>query len=564
MLALLALGLVIALPIGLFVITPRLNTTKNSSVDEFEPGKAAPQRSLIVDFETLKTKINDKNTDIATLEKSFNDFVLDYDENTDKIAELRELINKRRDLDQRLASIEAAIKSKTNEIKALIGNSEEPLEDIESKLSVFIADYGEDRKEILELKKLLAHRKKSQEKEASREKTIVEEAKNLIARIHNPGEDLKTLRAAVSEFIISYGQKRKEVPELRRLLSERVEAEEKVTSREAAIVEEAKDLAARIKSRDENLNTIELALSEFVINYGDNRKEIPELRRLIDARREAERLESNIASDTKKLLELLADPDCPDKDLKRLIQEFIDKYGPDREEVSEFNRLVVERKEQQLLEKSIADAVALLVSQFSDAAHPTEELDKSVDDFISLYGEDRKEIPELQRHLKERKATELETKISAEASDLLEQIMNSTATIDFLQSKLDQFITAYGDSRAEIPELTQRLDDRRCKEAIVGMLSKLDSSILIGDVDHIRSVVYDKDYAERLTALTEWSGLVFLHHIQTFQRLGNEVNTEVKINHAVDHMPERELYYRYRMTKNQDDWVITTSEKIMH
>ena len=251
-------------------------------------------------------------------------------------------------------------------------------------------------------------------------------------------------------------------------------------------------------------------------------------------------------------------------DLRQSINDFIDKYGDDREEVAKLHELLSERKGQENKEKEIAKVVTLLKNQISDGNYPIEEVNKVFYDFISEYGENRKEIPELKYHLEERKKAEFEEAISSEARDLMIRMADKTTTIDSLKADLNQFVDSYGNNRKEIPELTRVLGDRSSEEAITKTLAKLDLSVLEGRVKDIHSMVHDEDYAKKLVALTEWSGVIFRHEIRSFQRSKNESEIEVKIQHAVDHMPKRDLYYRYKMIDSDGDWIIEASERLDH
>ena len=472
-------------------------------------GWKGEQNSLTDDYRALKTLFNDKNLDMAIVEKSLNEFASVYGENTAEVAEFRALLNRRKNAEIKTAQTEDSIKSRSDEIKKLIQDPEKSLEYLESILSEFIASYGEERKELPGLQRLLEERKRREERSALHEETIVREAKSLIARINDDQEDLRLLQSAVSEFIVQYGEDRKEVPELRRILEERRKKVKKEASNEQTIAEDAKMLASLINNEDENLDKIESALNEFIILYGEERKEILELRQLINERKEKEHFELTIAQDANKIMNQIRDPGYTLRKLEESISDFIKKYGGDRDESLEMDRLLSKRKEKEKREKAIANDIAILKSKILDNKYPIEELEKALFDFITQYGENRKEVLELQDQLKARKEADLKAKISTEAKDLISQMNDRTNTIDFLQSALDQFINDYGDDRAGVQELRRLLDDRRGEKAITDLLQALDTSILEGDIETINTVIQDKGYAEKLIALTEWSGLVF-------------------------------------------------------
>ena len=373
---------------------------------------------------------------------------------------------------------------------------------------------------------------------------------------------MKSLQTALSEFIIDYGDDRKEIPELRRLLEERKKDSEKELSREGAIAEEAKKLADRIKNKDESLDRIASSLSEFVIRYGEDRKEVPELRRLISERKEAERLELLIAKDAEKIMSQIKDPESLIQDLEQSINEFIDNYGEDIEAVLELKQLLSVRKEEKNREKMIANEAALLRSKISDQNYSVEELQTFLDDFIRTYGESRTEVPDLQIRLKERRESDLINRLSREAQDLMEQIKDRNNSIDSLQDSLKKFIADYGDNHVEIQELRRLLDDRQSEDAIIELLSSLDALVLTGNPSRIRSIVADSGYANKLAALTEWPGLVFRHHIQFFHRDGDSAEVRVELENGAEHVPKRKLYFNYYFLRDHGDWKIKRSEKM--
>ena len=516
----------------------------------------------LADFEKLKEQINDKYIDVTIMEKALEEFVSYYGENTTEANELRMLLDKRKNAQIQAARIDSEITDKANEIKRSIENSDISVEFLDSEIVSFIARFGEDRKEIPELRRLLRERKNREKKSLTREEAIVSRAKTLIARINDENETLKSLQTAVSEFIIDYGDDRKEIPELRRLLEERKKDSEKELSREGMIAEEAKILASRINNKDENLAGIESSLSEFVIRYGEDRKEVPELRRLISKRKEAERLEALIAKDAERLISRVNDPKYSIRDLEQSINEFIDNYGEDVEVVLEFNQLLSVRKKEEEQETMIANKAALLSSKIGDQNYSVEELQTFLDDFIRTYGESRMEVPNLQVRLKERRESDLHNRLSQEAQDLMARIKDRNNSIDSIQDSLKKFVADYGDNHVEIQELRLLLDDRQSEDAIAALLSSLDTLVLSGNASRISSMVADTEYAERLAALTEWSGLIFRHHIQFFHRDGDNAEVRVELENAADHVPKRKLYFNYSLLRDGDDWKIKRSEKM--
>ena len=564
LLALLALAIVVVLPIGIFITATSQKTASEQRVSDVrhEISTEASTDPMLDDFRSLKAQINDPNMDTTLVEESLNKFVALYGDQTAEAKELNEAFVTRKNAEMQAAKINKAFISEVTEIKALIQDPKRSLNYLETVLFEFIANYGGERREVRELRRLLAERKKLEEESALREKTIVEEAKTLIARIHDGDEDISALQSAVSEFIVNYGEGRKEVPELRRILEGRKKLGDERFLLEQPIAREAKLLAARIKKEDESIEQIDSALSEFIIQYGEGRKEIPELRRLINKRKDRERRKLNLVKDMRELMKRIENPNYSIHNIEQLINEFIDNYGKDREEVSELNRLLSQRREKENYEKEVAETVALLQNQISDGSYPIEDASEAFYEFIAKYGENRTEIPELRYHLEERKKAELEKDILSEAQVLLAQMEDREISIDSLQSRLDQFISAYGDDRNEIPELKRVLDTRRYEQTIFEVLSSLDRSVLEGQLENIRFIVADQEYAERLVALTEWRGLIFRHHIESFRRDSNMSIVEIRIRHAVEHMPERDLYYRYHLAETEGGWVIETSEKL--
>ena len=229
------------------------------NIAEQKPGVTESGR--LADFEKLKEQINDKYVDVTIMEKALEEFISYYGEDTTEANELRMLLDKRKNTQIQAARIDSEITDKANEIKRSIENSDISIESLDSEIAGFITRFGEGRKEIQELRRLLRERKNREKKSSTREEAIVSRAKMLIARINDENETLKSLQTAVSEFIIDYGDDRKEIPELRRLLEERKKDSEKELSREGVIANEAKKLADQINNKDESLDRIESSLS---------------------------------------------------------------------------------------------------------------------------------------------------------------------------------------------------------------------------------------------------------------------------------------------------------------
>ena len=554
------LGLFVLAIVVVVGVVMYLKASHRDTVAEQEPG--ITERGRQMDFEKLKEQIHDKDVDVTILEKSLEAFVTTYGENTIEADELYMLLDKRKKTQIQAAKIKEEMTDTANEIKRSIRDPMRSIDYLESAVTGFIARFGEDQKEVRELRDLLAERKRQERKKAAREDAIVDRAKALIARINDESEDVNSLQSAVSEFVIDYGDDRKEIPELRRLLEERKKVSEKKLRREDEIADEAKKLAARINNEDENLSRIESALSDFMIRYGQDRKEIPELRRLIGERKEAERLKSRMAEDGQTLIRRIKDPEYSLQDLEQGIKDFVDYYGEDHDILSEINQVFSARKEEEERERMIANEVRLLSAKMNDQNYTVDELQQFLDDFVRKHGEGRVELSELQIRLKERRESDLMNRLSQEAQDLMEQIKDRTNTMDSLQASLEKFTANFGDNHAEIHELRRLLDDRQSEDAIAEYLSSLDAFLLSGDITRIRSMVADTEYANKLVALTGWPGLVFRHHIQFFQRDKESAQVRVELENAANHVPRRKFHFNYSFFRDDNAWKIKRSEKI--
>jgi len=519
---------------------------------------------LSTEFEVLKDQINDENSDLITAEEAVDEFVTSYGRDNKEATELRFLLNERKNAELRAMKLDTEMRGRANEIKRLVHDSTISREYLESATSEFIARFGEERNETRELRRLLRERKLRDEKTLSQEETIVSKARDLISRINDDNESLRSLQTALSEFIIEYGDDRKEIPELRRLLDERKQHNVRKPSRESVIADEAKELVGRISNRDEDLNRIETDFGDFLIRYGEERKEIPELRRFIKERKEAERLEALMARDTAKLMGELKDPEYSIHDLEQAINDFIDYYGADHEVVLEFNHLLAARKEEENQERTIAKEVALLRTKIGDQNYTVDELRVFLDTFINTYGERREEVPDLQIRLRDRREGDLRNRLSREARELIKQIKDRNNTIDSLQESIDRFMASYGENHNEIQELQRFFDDRQSEEAITEVLSSLDGWVMANDTIRISSVIDDRVYADKLKALTEWPGLIFRHNIQFFQRDGDAAEVRVELENGAEHVPKRKLYFNYRFLRDHNGWRMKTSEKITH
>ena len=164
LLALFALIIVIALPIGIFTTATRQDTLKDEKIGQAQHefiSKNQEQENIInADFLALKTQMNDPQFNIAILEKSLNDFISVHGMDIKEVAELQKLLVARKSAHSRTEKIYAGLPIRAGEIKVLIEDPKKPIDYLESILSEYVAEFGEDRKETRELKRLLAIRKK--------------------------------------------------------------------------------------------------------------------------------------------------------------------------------------------------------------------------------------------------------------------------------------------------------------------------------------------------------------------------------------------------------------------
>ena len=583
--AVLILVLVIALPIGIIMTATRRNifedetrdhktqkingkTQENERPDSLR-NKAFYQKRkerMSADFLAIKKQIQDSGITISIAEQSFANFVAVYGLNISESEELRNLVKKRKDAETKAKERQAMMLAKADELKARISDPEESVGELKAEFSDFSSTYKNQEELVSEIKTLWVKRQKL-EKEKARELEIVKEARELLGRIHSDQEDIKEIEAALSTFIIHYGEDRKEIPELRRLVQEHKKAIEEAAFREKAIVDEVRSLRIRLKNPEENLQELEVLLGEFIDQHGGSRKEVPELQGLLQHRKETEKREREIAAEAEKLVQRIHSGNWEIADLESDVSEFIRKYETDRKEVPKLKQLLLEREELEKREKKLAASMKSLMNQIVDETFSVDDLEQALQKFIASYGKERKEIGELTSRIEKRKKLELEAKrrrvvFLKEAKALRTNLKDKSQTLEYLSQALEALIKEHGADRQEVRKLQVLFENRKEEAAIITILKSLDDAVLNGDKTKIHSIVHGNEYAEKVIALSEWPELVFHHNLESFERHDQSVEIEVKIDHAVEDMPKTELYYRYDLIKTSDAWVIKNVEKI--
>jgi serine/threonine-protein kinase len=154
-------------------------------------------------------------------------------------------------------------------------------------------------------------------------------------------------------------------------------------------------------------------------------------------------------------------------------------------------------------------------------------------------------------------AAEKAMQLSGAASALSARIDDPAQGLPELEQAVKDFIAKAGADHPQHAFLEQKLEDRRQRAQVALVLGKLDAAVAQKDAGAIKALVADAEFAEALSALAAYPGLVFASHLDEFLRNGDHGTVKVSVRHALAVMPERTLSYLYDLHRGEQGWAIT-------
>lgn len=480
---------IIVLPVGIVMsVSRRLNIGDDANIDVTRSGddqighgiddtdrvskKRDDSKVISAAVGVVKQQISNNDIPLRVVEESIWNLESRYGTTIDGLPELRQLLKVRREKEAADIAAEQAIVGDAERLKARLSNANISSSIVENELKSFIEKHGADRSEISELQELLA--KKVQDEE---DKHITETALGLLARLSADDEELESVEIDIAAFVIEHGESRKEVGELRRLIEKRKERERAAAAKESLIESKVNDIIANLGNDKISIQSLDAAVTDFVLKYGSEREDSKELVRVLRQRQAAEKQtterDNRIKSEAKNLMSQISKDDVLTGDMERAVSEFIVSYGPDRVESGELQRLLAKRQEH---DKKAVEHTSLmqnetrsLIDEIGDPEVPISEVERNVTKFIVRFGEDQKEAQELIRLLTQRRKDETTVmestaKLIQEARELAEKISQPKNSIVDIENEVSKFALRYGSDRPEVIEVKRLTTERRSRE----------------------------------------------------------------------------------------------------
>ena len=119
-----------------------------------------------------------------------------------------------------------------------------------------------------------------------------------------------------------------------------------------------------------------------------------------------------------------------------------------------------------------------------------------------------------------------------------------------------------GEDDPIIAELRRSLENRRQRDMVLATLQALDRAVAEEDEDGILGLVHSPDHASALISLMGKPGLIFDHRLDKFDQQDQHISAIIVLHHALENMPEADLRYRYKMTYENDRWIIAEVEML--
>ncbi len=159
-------------------------------------------------------------------------------------------------------------------------------------------------------------------------------------------------------------------------------------------------------------------------------------------------------------------------------------------------------------------------------------------------------------------AEALEATRVAAAAALLTRTSDLRVPVARLEADLADFLGAAGADRVEGPAISQRIEDRRQRDAFASRLTQLDAAVLGAKADVISGIVADADLAKAFSDLGGQEGLVFASRLTEFKRQGDTASATVSLRHALTSFPEITLTYQYDLVRKPAGWTITAGRRL--
>jgi predicted Ser/Thr protein kinase len=154
-------------------------------------------------------------------------------------------------------------------------------------------------------------------------------------------------------------------------------------------------------------------------------------------------------------------------------------------------------------------------------------------------------------------ASEKEALVVAQAAALGKLFDDPTQSVPVLEQSLASFVERNGANRPEKAALEIKLEDRRCRAAVILRLAELDAALVKSAGKTISTMVSDTAFATSLSEIASEPGLVFVSSMNTFTRTGDSAIANVSVRHALATYPERTLKFTYTLTRANGGWLIS-------
>ena len=159
-------------------------------------------------------------------------------------------------------------------------------------------------------------------------------------------------------------------------------------------------------------------------------------------------------------------------------------------------------------------------------------------------------------------AETLEATRVAAAAALMTRTSDLRVPVARLEADLADFLSAAGADRVEGPAISQRIEDRRQRDAFASRLTQLDAAVLGANADVISGIVADAELAKAFSDLGGQEGLVFASRLTEFKRQGDTASATVSLRHALTSFPEITLTYQYDLVRKPAGWTVNAGRRL--
>ena len=152
--------------------------------------------------------------------------------------------------------------------------------------------------------------------------------------------------------------------------------------------------------------------------------------------------------------------------------------------------------------------------------------------------------------------------IAARLNLLKRMLGDKDQDIAMVEEAVEDFIDDVGEEHDASGELRRGLEDRREEENMTKTLKKVDEAISNQNSEQLTDIIKVKEHVAALSSLMGQPGLLFEHHLHSFERNGDKAVIKVVVNHALLYMPPTDIYYRYEAQRKGYRWIITSVQML--